>query len=256
VHHCDYLNRLCLPGINNHPGIEVPEAVSAAQQFVVIMTYARRRSERVKARVEFGPDALGGFRTVVGNVENRAEIPACIGSQPKILLTLCLGRGRPSCAWSRPAPTPTGGIDTSCPTPKSAISVAASNLTASAIPPLSLRDCRIPGNPLPVLDTARQTPYIWGMEVDLTPDQTAFVQQAIEAGRLHRPEEAVRQALSMWEERERRRLEILASVEQAEASLARGEGRRITTREETTQLADDIKRRGMARLTAEQTPRG
>jgi hypothetical protein len=60
----------------------------------------------------------------------------------------------------------------------------------------------------------------------------------------------------MWEERERRRLEILASVEQAESSLARGEGRRITTREETPQLVDDIKRRGMARLAAEQNPRG
>jgi putative addiction module CopG family antidote len=94
------------------------------------------------------------------------------------------------------------------------------------------------------------------MEVDLTPDQTAFVQQAIEAGRLQRPEEAVRQALSMWEERERRRLEILASVELAEASLARGEGRTVRTREETTQLADDIKRRGMAKLVAEQNSRG
>jgi putative addiction module CopG family antidote len=50
------------------------------------------------------------------------------------------------------------------------------------------------------------------MEVDLTPDQSAFVQQAIEAGRLHRPEEAVREALSLWEERERRRAEILAAA--------------------------------------------
>jgi Arc/MetJ-type ribon-helix-helix transcriptional regulator len=94
------------------------------------------------------------------------------------------------------------------------------------------------------------------MEVELTPDQQALISDAIASGRLHRPEEAVRQALSMWEERERRRLEILASVEQAEASLARGEGRRITTRGETTQLADDVKRRGMARLAAEQSSRG
>jgi Arc/MetJ-type ribon-helix-helix transcriptional regulator len=89
------------------------------------------------------------------------------------------------------------------------------------------------------------------MEVQFTPDQQALVSDAIATGRLQQPEEAVRQALSMWEERERRRLEILASVEQAEASLARGEGRRITSREETVQLADDIKRRGMARLAAE-----
>lgn len=48
--------------------------------------------------------------------------------------------------------------------------------------------------------------------------------------------------------------EILAAVDKAEASLARDEGRRITTREELTQLADDIKRRGVARLSAEQNP--
>jgi putative addiction module CopG family antidote len=93
------------------------------------------------------------------------------------------------------------------------------------------------------------------MEVHLTPDQEAFVRQAIETGRLHRKEEAVQEAMSLWEERERRRLEILAAVDQAEASLARGEGRRITTHEEVTQLAADIKRRGIARLAAEQNPR-
>jgi putative addiction module CopG family antidote len=50
------------------------------------------------------------------------------------------------------------------------------------------------------------------MEVDLTPDQTAFVRHAIEAGRLRRTEEAVRQALSIWEEREHRRLEYLLLI--------------------------------------------
>ena len=89
----------------------------------------------------------------------------------------------------------------------------------------------------------------------MTPDQEAFIRQAIETGRLHRKEDAVEQAMSLWEERERRRLEILAAVDQAEASLARGEGRRITTHEEVTQLTSDIKRRGMARLAADQNPR-
>ena len=89
------------------------------------------------------------------------------------------------------------------------------------------------------------------MEVHLTPDQEAFIRQAIEAGRLHRKEDAVREAMSLWEERERRRFEILASVDQAEASLARGEGRRITSHEEVTQLTSDIRRCGMARLASE-----
>jgi len=41
------------------------------------------------------------------------------------------------------------------------------------------------------------------MEVRLTPDQEAFVRQAIESGRLPRAEDAVEEALSLWEERER-----------------------------------------------------
>jgi putative addiction module CopG family antidote len=93
------------------------------------------------------------------------------------------------------------------------------------------------------------------MEVQLTPEQKAFVRQAIESGRLRREEDAVKEALSLWEERERRRLEILIAADQAEASLARGEGRTVTTPEEAKQLADDVKRRGMARLNAEQPPR-
>lgn len=92
------------------------------------------------------------------------------------------------------------------------------------------------------------------MEVRLSPDQEAFVRHAIDTGRFRREEDAVEEALLLWEERERRRLEILTAVEKADASLARGEGRRITTYEEMTQLSDDIKRRGMARLQAGQPP--
>ena len=66
------------------------------------------------------------------------------------------------------------------------------------------------------------------MEVQLTPDQKAFVRQAIESGRLHREEDAVQEALSLWEERERSRAEILTAVDVAEASIERCEGRTIT----------------------------
>src|SRR5882724_3332108 len=78
------------------------------------------------------------------------------------------------------------------------------------------------------------------MEVNLTPDQKAFVRQAIESGRLHREEDAVQEALSLWEERERTRAEILTAVDVAEASIARGEGRTIT-QESMRQLADEVK---------------
>ena len=93
------------------------------------------------------------------------------------------------------------------------------------------------------------------MEVQLTDDQRAFIRLAIETGRYAREEDALQEALSLWEGRERRRAEILAAVDQAEASFARGAGRRITTREETARLADEIKRRGLARLTLEQNTR-
>jgi putative addiction module CopG family antidote len=88
------------------------------------------------------------------------------------------------------------------------------------------------------------------MDVELTPDQRAFVQKAIESGRFSREEEAVQEALALWEERERRHLEIIAMVEEAEASLARGEGREITE-ESMKALAEEIKQRGRRRLAAE-----
>jgi len=90
------------------------------------------------------------------------------------------------------------------------------------------------------------------VEVQLTPDQAAFVRQAIESGRLRREEDAVKEALSLWEERERTRAEILAAVDEAEASLARGEGRTIS-QEAMRELAESVKQRGRARLAIEQT---
>jgi putative addiction module CopG family antidote len=90
------------------------------------------------------------------------------------------------------------------------------------------------------------------MEVRLTPDQEAFVRQAIETGRFQRAEDAVREALSLWEERERKRAEILAAVDTAEESLARGEGRGVT-QQLMRELADEVKQRGRLRLDGEQT---
>jgi hypothetical protein len=89
------------------------------------------------------------------------------------------------------------------------------------------------------------------MDVQLTPDQKALVRQAIEGGRLLREEDAVKEALSLWEERERTRAEILAAVDEAEASHARGE-ERIITQEFIRELAEEVKRRGRARLPGEQ----
>ena len=89
------------------------------------------------------------------------------------------------------------------------------------------------------------------MEIRPTPDQEAFIRDAIEAGRIDSAEDAAKEALALWEERERRRSEILAAIDIAQASTARGEGIEIT-RESMRELAEDVKRRGRARLAAEQ----
>ena len=88
------------------------------------------------------------------------------------------------------------------------------------------------------------------MEVQLTPDQQALVRQAIESGRLHDESHAVQEALSLWEERERARAELIASLDEAEASIDRGEGR-IITRESMRELAEEVKRDLRARLAAD-----
>jgi putative addiction module CopG family antidote len=90
------------------------------------------------------------------------------------------------------------------------------------------------------------------MEVRLSPDQEAFVRQGIASGRFQSEADAIAEALSLWEERERARAEILAAVDDAEASLARGEGRVIATEQDVQDLADAVKRRGRARLETEQ----
>ena len=86
------------------------------------------------------------------------------------------------------------------------------------------------------------------MEVNPTPGQQAFIRQAIESGRLDRPEAAIEEALSLWEARERRRAEILTDIDEARTSLAQGRGQTVTSEEESSQLAEGIKQRGLVRL--------
>jgi len=78
---------------------------------------------------------------------------------------------------------------------------------------------------------------------------------AVKTGRLSREEDAVEEALLLWEERKRTRAEILALVDSAEASLSLGQGRVITV-ESMRELAGDVKRRGRALLAAEQAVSG
>lgn len=90
------------------------------------------------------------------------------------------------------------------------------------------------------------------MDVELTPDQKAFARRAIESGRLHSEQEAVQEALAIWEERERQRAEFLLTLGEARASLSRGEGC-VITESSMRPLAREVKERGRARLLAELT---
>ena len=92
------------------------------------------------------------------------------------------------------------------------------------------------------------------MEVRLTPDQEAFIRQAIQAGRIQRAEDAVTEALLLWEDRESMRSAFVASLEEAKASIARGEGIPVTPASMRA-LADDVKRRGRERLASERQRR-
>jgi Arc/MetJ-type ribon-helix-helix transcriptional regulator len=88
------------------------------------------------------------------------------------------------------------------------------------------------------------------MEVQLTSDQKAFARRAVQSGRLRSEEEAVQEALALWEDRERRRVAFLVSLDDSRASLSRGEGR-VITKESMRELAAEVRERGRARLIAE-----
>jgi putative addiction module CopG family antidote len=78
------------------------------------------------------------------------------------------------------------------------------------------------------------------MHVHLTPDQREFVRRAIASGRFRREEDAVEEALALWEERERARIEILAALDESEADLSAGRYDDYTN-ESSPRLAQDLK---------------
>jgi Arc/MetJ-type ribon-helix-helix transcriptional regulator len=78
------------------------------------------------------------------------------------------------------------------------------------------------------------------MRVDLSPDQVAFIGQAIKNGRIASVDNAVQEALQFWEKRERCRSGILAPVRKAEVSLSCGQGM-VMTEESMRNLAEEVK---------------
>ena len=85
------------------------------------------------------------------------------------------------------------------------------------------------------------------MQVQLTPEQSSFVDLGIQEGRFRNSEEAVLQALALWERRERARVELLASLDLAEQSLDAGEGETYSA-EALHELVESVKQRAIAKL--------
>lgn len=86
------------------------------------------------------------------------------------------------------------------------------------------------------------------MDIQLTPEQDSFVHLGIEQGRFRHAEDAVRDALVLWEKRERARVELLASIDIGEASFD-GTEEILESDEAITEWVEGIKREGRTGLT-------
>lgn len=87
------------------------------------------------------------------------------------------------------------------------------------------------------------------MQIQLSPEQRSFVEMGIQQGRFRDPEEAMQEALSLWIERERVRLELLAEIEAGDDS-PRENDTVLDTDEEIADFLTDVEQRGLAKLSS------
>jgi putative addiction module CopG family antidote len=87
------------------------------------------------------------------------------------------------------------------------------------------------------------------MEIELTAEQEAFVTEAVMNGRFSNTTEALRSAVDLWVERERVRMELLASLDDAANSMEAGQ---YTEYDETSvvSLPDAVAERNKVRQDA------
>jgi putative addiction module CopG family antidote len=87
------------------------------------------------------------------------------------------------------------------------------------------------------------------MDVRLNRDQEQFIRRAIEKGGYGKAEDVVREALAMLEERERKRMELLAAVDFEEISISRAAGGNLP-QQPTGERRGKVKRAGRGRRRA------
>jgi len=86
------------------------------------------------------------------------------------------------------------------------------------------------------------------MEIELTPEQDAFVQHLVETGRYQNPAAAIHNAMDLWVVRERARLELIAEIEEGEESAEREGWIDLDSEEAINALFEEIKDNGKAKL--------
>jgi antitoxin ParD1/3/4 len=92
------------------------------------------------------------------------------------------------------------------------------------------------------------------MEVHLTPEQQAFIEESVRQGRFASSDDAVRQAVTLLKSRELELAETRAFVRQGIEDLDAGRYEEYTD-EALHEMFDDIKSRGLQRLAAERPPK-
>lgn len=93
------------------------------------------------------------------------------------------------------------------------------------------------------------------MEVHLTPQQEAFLEQNVRAGRFHSKQEAIAWAVDRLQDHERAMEELRAAVDQGDEDFAQHRYAEYT-HETLPQLAEELKREARAlRSAASDVPR-
>jgi len=87
------------------------------------------------------------------------------------------------------------------------------------------------------------------MEIELTPEQSDFIRIGVEQGIYQNSADAIHRAMDQWVERERERLELIASLDAAAESIEAGEFVEYTE-ESLANLASDVAKRNKSRLAA------
>ena len=109
--------------------------------------------------------------------------------------------------------------------------------------------CRVLFVPVAEVDTTSFRSYAWFMQIELSPEQSSFVDLGIQEGRFRNPEEAMQQALALWVNRERARIELLASIEAGDDS-PREDDIVLDSEEEIAEFFAGVEKRGLAKLAA------